>query len=144
VKIGVGADHGGFTLKHTLVGVLTTLGHEITDLGTSSSAAVDYPDYAHRVALGVLDGSFERGLLICGTGVGMSISANRHAGVRAVVCTDTFSARYSRLHNDANVLCLGERVVGPGLAEEILRVWLETSFENAERHSRRVAKIDLR
>ncbi len=144
MKICVGADHGGFGLKAHLVELMKKLGHDVTDWGATSGEAVDYPDYAHRVADAVASRVFDRGLLVCGTGVGMSIAANRHAGVRAVVCSDTFTARFSRLHNDANVLCLGERVVGAGLAEDILRVWLTTEPEASERHARRVAKIETR
>jgi len=143
MKIVLGADHGGFILKNFLADSLRKAGHEVTDIGTESATAVDYPDYSHKVALGVLAGTYERGILVCGTGVGMSIAANRHHGVRAVNCTDTFTARFARLHNDANVLCLGERVLGPGLAEDIVRIWLETKFEKVERHEQRVAKIEL-
>lgn len=110
------------------------------DEGTHSGASCDYPDYAERVALRVRSGEAERGILICATGVGMAMAANKVAGIRAALCNDLYTARYSRLHNDANVLALGARVVGPGLAEEIVSVWLETSFEGG-RHARRVEKL---
>ena len=138
------ADHGGFNLKNILVERLKKAGHEVTDIGTQSSESTDYPDYAHKVASAVAEGTAERGLLVCGSGVGMAIAANRHKGVRAVNCSDTFTARYSRMHNDANVLTLGERVVGPGLAADILDLWISTAFSKDEsRHAARVAKIEL-
>ncbi|MDH5493017.1 MAG: ribose 5-phosphate isomerase B, partial [Myxococcales bacterium] len=116
-------------------------GREVTDLGTMDAASVDYPDYAHRLARAIASASHERGILICGTGIGMSMAANRHAGVRAALCGDVFSARMTRLHNDANVLCLGARVVGVGLALEILQTFVRTEFEGG-RHARRTAKIE--
>jgi len=144
MKIIAAADHGGFNLKNILVERLKKAGHEVTDIGTQSSESTDYPDYAHKVASAVAEGTAERGLLVCGSGVGMAIAANRHKGVRAVNCSDTFTARYSRMHNDANVLTLGERVVGPGLAADILDLWISTAFSKDEsRHAARVAKIEL-
>jgi ribose 5-phosphate isomerase B len=144
MKIIAAADHGGFNLKNILVERLKKAGHEVTDIGTQSSESTDYPDYAHKVASAVADGTAERGLLVCGSGVGMAIAANRHKGVRAVNCSDTFTARYSRMHNDANILTLGERVVGPGLAADILDLWISTPFSKDEsRHATRVAKIEL-
>ncbi len=141
MKIVAAADHAGFTLKDELVALLREQGHEVEDLGTNGSASVDYPDFAHRVAERVASGAAERGLLVCGTGVGMAISANRHQGVRAVNPSDVFTAKASRGHNDANVLCLGQRVVGAGLAREILTAWIGAAFEGG-RHAGRVAKID--
>jgi ribose 5-phosphate isomerase B len=140
-RIIVGGDHAGLALKRALVEALTTKGYAVEDIGSHDESAADYPDYARRVASMVANGDAPLGLLVCGTGVGMSMAANRYAGVRAVVCSEPFSAMMARRHNDANVLCLGARVVGSGLAEEILDVFLATEFEGG-RHSRRVAKID--
>jgi len=141
-KIALGADHGGFELKRELVEGLRDLKYVVDDLGAFSSEPSDYPDVAHLAARGIAEGTYERALLVCGTGVGMAIVANRYRGVRAANCTDVFSARYSRAHNDANVLTLGGRVVGVGLAWEIVNVWLATPFGGGDRHVRRVAKID--
>jgi ribose 5-phosphate isomerase B len=144
MKIIAAADHGGFNLKNLLVERLKKAGHDVTDIGTQSPESTDYPDYAHKVATAVAEGTAERGLLVCGSGVGMAIAANRHKGVRAVNCSDTFTARFSRMHNDANILTLGERVVGPGLAADIVDLWLATPFSKDEsRHAARVAKIEL-
>ena len=144
MKIIAAADHGGFRLKNLLVERLKKAGHDVTDIGTQSEESTDYPDYAHKVATAVAEGQAERGLLVCGSGVGMAIAANRHKGVRAVNCSDTFTARFSRMHNDANVLTLGERVVGPGLAADIVDLWIATAFSKDEsRHAARVAKIEL-
>lgn len=143
MKIVVAADHGGFRLKGDLVELVRKAGHEVVDLGTSTAETTDYPDYAHQVASKVAAGEFERGILVCGSGVGMSIAANRHAGIRAVVCSDVYTARMSREHNDANVLCLGERVVGPGLAAQIVEQWLAGVADAGPRHVRRREKIEL-
>ena len=143
MKLVIASDHGGLRLKTELVGLLVKQGHDVADLGTDSDASVDYPDFAHKVASGVVDESFERGILVCGTGVGMSIAANRHAGVRAVVCSDTYTAKLSRSHNDANVLCIGERVLGSGLAWEIVSAWLAEPASQEERHAKRRQKIEL-
>src|SRR5262245_9636506 len=124
LRLAVGADHAGYDLKHVLVGELGKLGYEIQDLGTDSLDSCDYPDYAHAVSEAVEEGRADLGILVCGSGVGMSIAANRHAGVRAVVCSEPFSARASRRHNDANVLCLGARVVGVGTALDIVDAFL--------------------
>ncbi|MEM8610175.1 MAG: ribose 5-phosphate isomerase B [Myxococcota bacterium] len=137
----IGSDHAGFELKHVLAKVATDFGYEIRDVGTHDTQSTDYPDYAHAVAEAVAKGE-GLGLLICGTGIGMSMTANRHDGVRGALCGDIFSARMARQHNDANVLCLGARVVGPGLASEILKAFLESRFEGG-RHQRRVDKISL-
>ena len=139
--IAIGCDHGGFRLKATVVDVVRELGFRIEDVGTHSADSVDYPDFAHPVAELVANGGAHLGILICGTGIGMSIAANKHAGIRAALCADTFSARMTRAHNDSNILCLGERVVGPGLASDIVGAFLEGSFEGG-RHERRVAKIE--
>jgi ribose 5-phosphate isomerase B len=141
-KIALGADHGGFDLKKELVEGLRDLKYDVDDLGAFSTEPYDYPDVAHTAARGIVDGVYEKAILVCGTGVGMSIVANRYRGVRAANCADVFSARYSRAHNDANVLTLGGRVLGVGLAWEIVNVWLSTPFGGGERHVRRVAKID--
>ncbi len=140
MKIAIGSDHGGFGLKQALADKLSGLGHEVLDLGADSAGSVDYPDFADLVCAHVLDGSAEYGILVCGTGIGMSMAANRYRGIRAALCTDEYSARMSREHNDANVLCLGDRVMGKGMAESIVEVWLSTSF-SAGRHMRRIDKF---
>jgi ribose 5-phosphate isomerase B len=139
--IVIASDHAGVELKKEVVRLVRAAGHEASDLGPDDTRSVDYPDYAHRVAAAVAVGEVERGILICGTGIGMSMTANRHAGVRAALCHDAFTAEMSRRHNDANVLCLGARVIGSGVAEQIVRVFLDTPFEG-DRHQRRVEKID--
>jgi ribose 5-phosphate isomerase B len=140
MKIAIGADHGGFELKQTLAAKLRHLGHEVIDLGTDSAASVDYPDFADQVCGQVLDNKAQCGILVCGTGIGMSMAANRYRGIRAALCDNEFSARMSREHNNANVLCLGDRVLGKGLAESIVEVWLSASFTGG-RHQRRVDKF---
>jgi ribose 5-phosphate isomerase B len=142
LRLAIGADHAGFELKVALSAELGKLGYDIQDLGTDSLESCDYPDYAHAVSEAVEEGRADLGILVCGTGVGMSITANRHAGVRAVVCSEPFSARMARRHNDANVLCLGARVVGMGTVLDIVEGFLGTRFEGG-RHSRRVSKINL-
>ena len=136
----VGSDHAGLELKRELSGVAAELDYEVVDIGTHNSESTDYPDYAHQVASAVGRGE-GLGLLVCGTGIGMSMAANRHPGVRAAVCSDVFSASMTRQHNDANVLCIGARVVGTGLAAEILKAFLSATFEGG-RHERRVKKIE--
>ena len=144
MKLVIASDHGGVRLKGELVALLRGLeGVTLEDLGTQGNDAVDYPDYAHRVAKGILDGTFDRGILVCGTGVGMAISANRHKGIRAVNCSDTYTAKLSRDHNDTNVLCIGERVVGPGLAWDIVKTWLDGAASDGDRHVRRRTKIEI-
>lgn len=140
MKIAVGADHAGYRLKDLLLEQLTALGHAYEDFGTESASSVDYPDFAGRVARAVADGAADFGLLVCGTGTGMAIAANKVDGVRAAACTDAYSARMARAHNDANVLALGERIIGPGVAEDVVRVFFGTDFEGG-RHARRVDKI---
>jgi ribose 5-phosphate isomerase B len=140
-RIAIGSDHAGFDLKEELETALVGQGHEVADLGTHDLTSTDYPDYAHPVARAVVEGKADLGILVCGTGIGMAMSANRHRGVRAAVCSEPFSARMARAHNDANVLCIGARVVGPGLALEMLEAFLGTDFEGG-RHDRRVGKID--
>lgn len=140
MKVIIGSDHGGFRLKQELVALLEEMGIEVEDIGCHSLDSVDYPDYARPVAERVANGEFDRGILVCGTGIGMSIAANKVKGVRCAVVSDEFSARMSREHNQANVLAIGERVVGVDLAKSIVRVWIETEFAG-ERHQRRVEKI---
>ena len=141
MKIALGADHAGFELKEKIKQFLQDAGHEVLDLGCHSIASVDYPVYGAKVAKAVLQGEAERGILVCGTGLGMSMVANRFPGIRAALCHELFTARMSRLHNDANVLVLGGRVIGDVLALEMVKVFLETPFEGG-RHLRRVNQID--
>lgn len=138
--IAIACDHGGLKLKDAVMEYLKENGYEFKDFGTHSEQSCDYADYAKEVALAVTGGECERGILICGTGIGMSIAANKVKGIRAAHCTDYFSAKYTRLHNDANILCLGERITGAGLALELVKVFLETEFEGG-RHATRIAKI---
>jgi ribose 5-phosphate isomerase B len=138
--IPIASDHAGFTLKSELKVELEKLGHAVLDLGTSDTASVDFPDYATRVTDAISDQRATLGVLICGTGTGMSITANKVHGIRAALCRTEFEARMARQHNDANVLCLGQRVTGTGLAIEILKAFLTTPFEGG-RHAARVAKI---
>jgi ribose 5-phosphate isomerase B len=140
--IAIACDHGGLALKKAMVAFLAGRGIRVLDLGTNEATSVDYPDFAHRLAESVAGRKVRTGILICGSGIGMSMAANRHRGVRAAVCTNEYMARMARLHNDANVLCLGERVVGVDLARAIASVFLETGFEGG-RHRRRVRKIEL-
>jgi len=140
MRLALGCDHGGLRLKQHIKAVLIELGHTVDDLGTHDSKSTDYPDYAEKVARRVAAGESDRGVLVCGTGIGMSIAANKVDGVRAAVVSDAFSARMASEHNDARVLCLGERVVGTSLAELCLKAWLDAEFEGG-RHSRRVDKI---
>ena len=141
MKIAIGADHAGFALKERLRERLAAAGHELADFGTHSEESTDYPDYAQRVAAAVAAGEAARGLLVCGSGIGMAMAANRFRGVRAAAINDLFSARLAREHNDANVLALGSRIVAPALAEAILDLFLETAFAGG-RHERRVKKMD--
>ena len=141
MRIAVGADHAGYPLKAGAIAELRRLGHQVIDLGTDSDAAVDYPDYAQKVAEAVMRGEADRGLLLCGSGVGASVAANKVPGVRAAVCHDTFSARQGVEDDDMNVLCLGARVIGAELALDVIRAWQAATFSNAERHARRLAKV---
>lgn len=140
--IAIASDHAGVELKKALCEVILASGREVRDLGPADTTSVDYPDFAHRVADAVVSGEAAMGVLICGTGIGMSLSANRHPGVRAALCHDAFTAEMARRHNDANVLCVGARVTGLGVAEQIVRIFLETPFEGG-RHQRRVEKIEI-
>lgn len=137
MKIAIGSDHGGFALKEVVLAYLSTLDHDIKDVGCFSNESVDYPGFADLVCEMVVKGEADKGILICGTGIGMSMAANKHADIRAALCSEQYTASMSRKHNDANILCMGERVTGPGIAEEIVRTWLNTSFEGG-RHLRRI------
>ena len=140
MKIAIGSDHRGFEVKRRIVSLLQQLGHEILDVGPPGRESVDYPDFAFQVALAVGEGRVERGILVCGTGIGMCIAANKVPGVRAAPCHDPITAEMSRRHNDANVLCLSADLLGEELIDRMVRIWLETDFEGG-RHARRVEKI---
>ncbi len=141
MKIAIGSDHAGLELKEHIKNILAGENQEVIDYGTNSPQSVDYPDYGFRVAQDVAAGKADRGILVCGTGVGMCIVANKVKGIRAALAYDTYTAGQSRRHLDANILVLGERVTGKGLAEEIVRAWLSADFEGG-RHSGRIAKIE--
>lgn len=138
--IAIGADHAGYQLKNALVEDLKSMGFEVLDMGTNSDASVDYPDYGYAVAQAVTRGQAFRGVLICGTGIGMSIAANRHSGIRAALCTHGVMARLAREHNDANVLVMGSRIIGSEIARECLRQFLSVQYAGG-RHDARVAKL---
>jgi ribose 5-phosphate isomerase B len=140
MKIAIGSDHRGFDAKRRLIPMLRQLGHEVIDVGPEGHDSVDYPDFAYLVAKSVSEGQVERGILICGTGIGMCITANKVKGVRAAPCHDSITVEMSRRHNDANVLCLSADLLGDELIGRIVRLWLETEFEGG-RHARRVDKI---
>jgi ribose 5-phosphate isomerase B len=140
--IVVASDHAGVDLKARLIQLIGEAGHEVRDLGPANTNSVDYPDYAHKVARAVAAGEADRGILICGTGIGMSLAANRHLRIRAALCHDAFTAEMARLHNDANVLCVGARSTGEAVVEQIVRIFLGTAFEGG-RHQRRVDKIEM-
>ena len=140
MRIAIGADHAGFALKQHLVGTLRRLGHEVDDFGTHSEDPVDYPDICARVGRAVVRGDADRGVVVGGSGQGEQIAANKVPGVRAALCNDLYTTRMSRQHNDANVLAVGGRIVAPGLADEIVALWLDTPFEGG-RHQRRIDQI---
>lgn len=140
--IAIGSDHGGFALKQEIIKHLEARGLEYKDYGTYSEASCDYPIYGKAVAHAVADGECEKGILICGTGIGISITANKVPGIRAALCSDCFSAEATRQHNDANILAMGARVVGPGHALKIVDTFLDTPFSNDERHVRRINMIE--
>ncbi|GER69481.1 putative sugar phosphate isomerase YwlF [Weizmannia acidilactici] len=140
MKVALASDHGGMNLRREIASLLDSLGVEYEDFGCECEGSVDYPDYALPVAEKVAEGEFDRGILICGTGIGMCISANKVKGICCALVHDVFSAKATREHNDSNVLAMGERVIGPGLAREIVKTWLGTSFEGG-RHARRIEKI---
>ncbi len=139
--IAIASDHAGFGLKAVIIGDLEAAGHTVLDLGTYNESSVDYPDYGEALAEAIANGRAGRGVLICGTGIGISIAANRHPVVRAAVCHNVETARLSRAHNDANVLALGARVLDEATARSCVRAFLETPFDDAGRHARRVAKL---
>ncbi len=141
MKLAIGCDHGGFELKEEILRFLNTIDNiAVSDFGPAGKESVDYPDFAQKVSEAVSNGSMDRGILICGTGIGMSIVANRYPNVRAALCHDHFTARMSREHNDANILVMGERVIGKGVALEIVKTWLDTKFAGG-RHQKRLDKI---
>ena len=140
MKIAIGSDHRGYEAKRRILPLLQQLGHEVLDLGPEGSDSVDYPDFAFEVSRAVSEGRVQRGILICGTGIGMCIAANKVPGVRAAPCHDSITAEMSRRHNDANVLCLSADLLGEELIDRMVRIWLETDFESG-RHARRVEKI---
>ena len=140
--IAVGSDHGGYALKQVVMKHLDNRGEKYFDFGTYSEASCDYPDFGRAVAEAVARGEYQYGIIICGTGIGISITANKVHGIRAALCGDCFSAEATRLHNDANILALGARVVGEGLALKIVDTFLDTPFSNDERHIRRISKIE--
>jgi len=139
-KIALGCDHAGFEIKDAVIAHLNQRGWDVIDVGTNSSESCDYPLFAHEVCKNIQDGNAELGILICGTGIGMSLVANKHRGIRAAACSDTFSARLTRVHNNANVLCFGTRVVGIGLALDLVDNFLDAEFEGGK-HERRVNMI---
>jgi ribose 5-phosphate isomerase B len=142
MRIAFGADHAGFELKRDLTAALAQQGHEILDVGTFTAAAVDYPDVAEGVAMAIRDGKVDRGVIVCGSGAGVSVAANKFPGVRAAVCHDAYTARQAVEHDDLNVLCLGARVVGPALARLLAETFVAATFSAEDRHLRRLAKID--
>jgi ribose 5-phosphate isomerase B len=141
VKIAIGCDHAGFPLKREMLPVLSQLGHQIEDVGAFDAQPSDYPDFARLVALCVVQGRCQRGIVVCGSGVGASVAANKVTGIRSALCHDTFSARQGVEDDDMNVVCLGARVIGPALAAEVLKAFLAARFSGAERHVRRLNKI---
>lgn len=140
--IGIGSDHGGFHLKCEIIDFFKKNNISFKDYGTNSNNSVDYPDYAKKVAKDISNKVLDKGILICGTGIGISIAANKIKGIRAALCHDVFSAKATRQHNDANILAMGERVIGAGLAIEIVKAFLNTDFSNEERHIRRINMIE--
>lgn len=141
MKIAVACDHGGLNLKNAVIAYVQKLGHEVADFGTYTKDSCDYPDFAVQAAEAVANGACERGILVCSSGIGVSIVANKVPGIRCAHCHDTYCAKYTRLHNDANMIAFGEKVVGEGLMEELVSIFLTTEFEGGERHERRVGKI---
>lgn len=144
MKIAIGSDHGGYQLKENLKEYLKGLNVEYVDFGCENEKSVDYPDIGFKVAIEVKSGKYDRGILICGTGIGMSVVANKVRCIRAALCHNEFTARCAREHNDANILVLGGRVIGSGLAKEIVKVWLNAKFSQEERHINRLNKIKLK
>ncbi|MGZ3480860.1 MAG: RpiB/LacA/LacB family sugar-phosphate isomerase [Myxococcaceae bacterium] len=141
MRIALAADHAGYALKQHLLGLVRALGHEVTDLGTDSEAPVDYPDFAEKLGLAVREARVDRGVLLCGSGVGASVAANKIPGVRAAVCHDGYSAHQGVEHDDMNVLVLGARVIGPALADDLVKTFLAARYTREERHERRLGKV---
>lgn len=141
MKIAIGCDHAGFAIKNVIIEHISKKGYEVVDVGTNSADSCHYPVYAHALCEKIQSGECELGILICGTGIGMSMAANKHKGIRAACCSDTFSARLTREHNDANVLCFGERVVGAGLAVDLVDAFLAAEYINGGNHVTRVKMI---
>lgn len=141
MKVAIGSDHAGYKLKDEIKAFIEELGHEVADLGCNCGDSVDYPDYALAVCEKVVAEEVDKGILICGTGIGMTIAANKIPGIRCALVHDLFSAKATREHNDSNVLAMGERVIGPGVALEIVKIWLETEFSHGPRHENRVNKV---
>lgn len=141
MRIAIGCDHGGFPLKQQVIEVVQKAGHQVIDCGTHSAEAVDYPDYAKKVCEQILNGQSDRGIIICGSGIGAAVAANKFKGIRAGTCHDTFSARQGVEDDDMNVLTFGARVIGPALAAEIVTAFLNARFSEAERHRRRLNKV---
>lgn len=141
MKIAVACDHGAFEYKEIVKAMMKEMGHEVKDFGTDGHASVDYPDFAGPAAKAVANGECDRGIVICGTGIGVSISANKIKGIRCALCNDPLSARLTREHNDSNVLAMGQRIIGEELMKEIVRVWIQTDFSKDARHSRRIEKV---
>lgn len=141
MKIAVACDHGGLNLKKAMIAYVEKQGHTVVDFGTNTTDSCDYPDFAAAAAEAVASGECERGILVCSSGIGVSIVANKVPGIRCAHCHDTYCAKYTRLHNDANMIAFGEKVLGEGMMQEIVSLFLNTEFEGGERHERRVAKI---
>ena len=141
MKIAVACDHGGLNLKNAMIHYVEKLGHEVVDFGTKTTDSCDYPDFAVAAAEAVASGECQRGIVVCSSGMGVSIVANKVPGVRCAHCHDTYCAKYTRLHNDANMIAFGEKVLGEGMMQEIVDLFLNTEFEGGERHNRRIAKI---
>jgi ribose 5-phosphate isomerase B len=142
MRVAVGADHAGVEMKRDLAGALAQQGHDVLDLGTHSTAPVDYPDIAEAVVTAIRNGQADRGILVCGSGAGVAVAASKFPGIRAAICHDCFTARQAVEHDDVNVLCIGARVVGPALARTLVETFLSAAFKAEERHMRRLAKID--
>lgn len=141
MKLAIGCDHGAYEYKEILKALLEKEGHTVTDFGTYSTDSCDYPDYASAVAKSVAAGENDKGIVLCGTGIGASIAANKVKGIRCALCSDPLSARLTREHNDSNVLAMGQRIIGEELMKEIVRVWLTTEFSHEEKHQRRIDKV---
>ena len=141
MRIALGCDHGGFPLKARIVAVLQAAGHDVVDCGTDSTCSVDYPDFARKIGLTILGGTADRGILLCGSGVGISVAANKIPGIRAGVCHDSYSAHQGVEHDDMNVLCLGARIIGDEVAVELVQAFVNAQFTHEERHVRRLNKV---